>query len=267
MASTVNHFDVTGRVVCLTGAAGFLGSAYTEALLAAGATVVALDRDRNALAELETRSASGQLMAFEADVSDRPRIAEVADSVARRVGAIDVLINNAAVNPAVRSGIGNDTLTTLEALTLSEWDEAIRVGLTGALVCAQVIGLRMAERGTGHIIQISSDLGVVAPDQRLYEGDAKKPVSYSVVKTGVLGLTRYLATYWALQGVRSNALVLGGVQRDQPADFIERISKLVPLGRMANPADYIGPLLFLVSEASAYMNGASLVVDGGRTVW
>jgi NAD(P)-dependent dehydrogenase (short-subunit alcohol dehydrogenase family) len=157
---------------------------------------------------------------------------------------------------------------------VSQWDADLNVGLKGAFLCARSIGAIMAEQGSGVIVNIASDLGVIAPDQRLYrrEGVAPdqqpvKPVTYSIVKTGLIGLTRYLATYWCDRGVRCNALSPGGVENGQPGDFVTRLSSLIPLGRMARADEYQGALLFLCSDASTYMNGQNLVVDGGRSCW
>ena len=148
------------------------------------------------------------------------------------------------------------------------------MGLTGAFLCSQVIGSEMARRNKGVILNIASDLAVIAPDQRLYRRDGlprdqqpAKPVTYSVVKTGLLGLTRYLATYWADRGVRVNAISPGGVYNGQPDDFVSRLSALIPLARMARVDEYQGAILFLCSDASSYMTGANLVIDGGRSCW
>jgi NAD(P)-dependent dehydrogenase (short-subunit alcohol dehydrogenase family) len=148
------------------------------------------------------------------------------------------------------------------------------VGLTGAFLCSQIIGSELARRRRGVIVNVASDLALIAPDQRIYrqgglpvEQQPVKPVTYSVVKTGLLGLTRYLATYWAEAGVRVNAISPGGVQSGQPEDFVRRLSELIPLGRMANQNEYQAAILFLCSDASSYMTGANLVIDGGRTCW
>jgi NAD(P)-dependent dehydrogenase (short-subunit alcohol dehydrogenase family) len=190
-----------------------------------------------------------------------------------RYGRIDVLVNNAANNPKVEAaaGLGN---TRLESFPLDQWQADLAVGLTGAMLCSRVFGAEMARRGKGVIINIASDLALIAPDQRLYaiEGRAAheqpvKPISYSVVKAGLIGLTKYLATYWASSGVRANALCPGGVENGQDALFLHRIAERIPLGRMAALDEYQGAMLFLCSDASSYMTGATLVIDGGRTTW
>ena len=162
----------------------------------------------------------------------------------------------------------------LEFFPVEQWDADLNVGLKGAFLCSQVIGSEMASRKQGVIVNVASDLAVIAPDQRLYrkpglseDKQPVKPVTYSVVKTGLIGLTRYLATYWADSGIRVNAISPGGVYNNQPEDFVARLTGLIPLGRMANANEYQAAILFLCSDASSYMTGTNLVVDGGRSCW
>jgi NAD(P)-dependent dehydrogenase (short-subunit alcohol dehydrogenase family) len=162
----------------------------------------------------------------------------------------------------------------LENFLVDDWDFQISVGLTGAMLCAQIFGSKMAKRGNGVILNIASDLSVFAPDQRLYkkaglQSDQQpvKPVTYSVIKHGLIGLTKYLATYWADKGVRCNALSPGGVYTSQDDEFVNRLSNLIPMGRMAKKEEYKGAIQFMCSDASAYMNGQNIVIDGGRSVW
>ncbi|SVB74724.1 uncharacterized protein METZ01_LOCUS227578, partial [marine metagenome] len=186
---------------------------------------------------------------------------------------VHALVNNAALDPKV----GEESLiegSRLETFPLQRWDAELAVGLTGAFLCSQVFGTKMAAEGGGVILNIASDLSVLAPDQRIYrplgttDGDPPvKPVSYSVIKTGLVGLTRYLATYWPDAGVRANALSPGGVRTDQSVEFVEAISALVPLGRMAAPDEYRSAVQFLCSDASVFLTGQNIVMDGGRSVW
>ena len=186
---------------------------------------------------------------------------------------MDILINNAARNPKVENADGQD-FSRLEHFPWEQWRQDLDVGLGGAFNCAKVFGHQMAQQGGGVIINIASDLGVIAPDQRLYRKEGLesneqpvKPVTYSVVKHGLIGLTKYLATYWCEQGVRCNALSPGGVYAGQNDVFVAKLAQLIPLGRMAGVDEYRGAIAFLCSDASSYMNGSNLIIDGGRSAW
>jgi len=193
--------------------------------------------------------------------------------VLARYGRLDILINNAANNPKMEK-TADVEFSRLEHFPLKQWEADLSVGLTGAFLCSQIIGGEMAKHKRGVIVNVASDLAVIAPDQRLYrkpglppDRQPVKPVTYSVVKTGLIGLTRYLATYWAEDGIRVNAISPGGVYNNQPDDFVHRLTDLIPLGRMANLDEYQAAILYLCSDASSYMTGANLVVDGGRSCW
>ena len=264
-------FDLTGKTALVTGAAGLLGREHALALAEIGARVVLTDVDlprlEAAVSEFAPSDASRFVVA-RMDVTSEASIREVAEAV----GAVDVLVNNAAVDPKV-SADGGAELSRLEHFPLESWDFQIGVGLTGAFLCSRIFGSAMARRGDGVILNIASDLSVIAPDQRLYRrpgldeaSQPVKPVTYSVVKAGLVGLTRYLAGYWAWQGVRVNAISPGGVFNDHPEDFVTRLSQLVPMGRMAHLSEYRSAVQFLCSPASSYMTGQNLVIDGGRTV-
>jgi NAD(P)-dependent dehydrogenase (short-subunit alcohol dehydrogenase family) len=267
---TLDHFSLKGRVAVITGGGGLLGREHAAAIAEAGGLPVLWDID-GASAKRAAEGVKGDFR--QVDITSPEDVAAgLADTVTAH-GRVDILINNAARDPKVddRGGIPS---SRLEAFPLAEWERDIAVGLTGAFLCAQAVGQRMAQTSGGVILNIASDLGVIAPDQRLYrkEGVADdrqpvKPVTYSVVKHGLIGLTRYLATYWPDRGVRANALCPGGVQVEQPAAFVAKLSSLIPLGRMAKKDEYRGAIQFLCSDASAYMNGACVSMDGGRTVW
>jgi NAD(P)-dependent dehydrogenase (short-subunit alcohol dehydrogenase family) len=270
-------FDMTDRVVIITGGAGLLGKRHAAAVARAGAIPVLVDIKEDlavaAAAQLSKEFGRACLGAH-ADITNEHSVRSMLDTVLQRYGRVDVLINNAANNPTMARAGAETEWTRLENFPLAVWDRDIAVGLTGAFLCSQVIGSEMARRGRGVIINIASDLAVIAPDQRLYERADRqpseqpvKPVTYSVVKTALIGLTRYLATYWADRGVRANALSPGGVYDGQPEDFVARLSTRIPLGRMADAGEYEGAVLFLASDASAYMTGTNLIVDGGRSCW
>ena len=265
-------FDISGRVVVITGGVGLLGLAHAQAIHTAGGIPVLLDIAAPARQALNDR-AGFDVKCFACDITHEGEVKAALKSIVGRYGRIDVLVNNAANNPKVEAA-GALCNTRLESFPLDQWQADLAVGLTGAMLCSRVFGAEMARRGKGVIVNIASDLALIAPDQRLYavEGRAAqeqpvKPVSYSVVKTGLIGLTRYLATYWATSGVRANALCPGGVENGQDALFLHRIAQRIPMGRMAALDEYQGAMLFLCSDASSYMTGATLVIDGGRTTW
>jgi NAD(P)-dependent dehydrogenase (short-subunit alcohol dehydrogenase family) len=255
-------FDLSGRVAVVTGGAGLLGGKHLAILSDAGATAISMD----------LVDASGHPSVV-ADITDAASVTAAETEIVERFGPVDILVNNAARNPKMEES-DKAPWSRFESYAPDIWNMDIAVGLTGAFLACQTFGTSMAEREGGVILNVCSDLAVIAPDQRIYrqpgraEGDQPvKPVSYSVVKHGLLGLTRYLATYWASAGVRVNAISPGGVENGQDPEFVERLSSLIPLGRMAGPDEYEGAVLFCCSDASSYMTGHNLVVDGGRTCW
>lgn len=273
----MEKYDLTGKTALITGGAGLLGVQHAIALLEVGANVVLSDIDdaslEAALVELQSMTFSGRILTANMDVTKESSVNLLNEKILSEDLSINVLVNNAAIDPKISDGSINVEQSRLENFSIDEWDRQIQVGLTGALICARVFGHQMAKCGGGVIVNVASDLSVFSPDQRLYqkpgvsdESQPVKPVSYSVVKTGLIGLTRYLATYWAKQGVRCNALSPGGIENNQGEDFVERLSALVPMGRMARVDEYRSAMQFLCSDASLYMNGQNLVIDGGRSV-
>jgi NAD(P)-dependent dehydrogenase (short-subunit alcohol dehydrogenase family) len=277
MAKSIKEiFDLTGRTAVITGGAGLLGVKHAEALAMAGATPVLVDIAGDA-AEERARQIGAQhgvpALGLPCDITRPSDVQSLLRRVLDKTGRVDILINNAANNPKAEAPLG-ETWSRLERFSLEQWQADVAVGLTGAFLCSQTFGTEMARRGKGVILNIASDLAIIAPDQRIYrrpgvseDQQPVKPVSYSVVKTGLIGLTRYLATYWADQGVRVNAISLGGVYNDQPDEFVQKLTALVPLARMADVDEYQGAIVFLCSDASSYMTGSNLVIDGGRTIW
>lgn len=273
------RFDLSGRVTLITGGAGLLGTRHAEAIAEAGGIPVLLDLSGDLVEERAGQVAAacgGTVVGMRADVTSPESIEEALGRVLERFGRVDILINNAANNPKVEEPSPKEGghWSRLETFPLEAWTRDLSVGLTGAFLCSRIVGGEMARRGRGVILNIASDLAVIAPDQRIYrepdlpdDQQLVKPVSYSVVKTGLLGLTRYLATYWADRGVRVNAISPGGVQNNQAEAFVTRLSQLIPMGRMADQDEYKAAVVFLVSDASSYMTGANLVIDGGRTCW
>lgn len=270
-------FSLNGKVVVITGAAGLLGRQHAEAVARAGGTPVLLDIHAQAVDQRATDLAARfgvPASGWAVNITSETEIESNCAAVLARYGRIDGLVNNAANNPKME-GEGSKNFSRLERFPLEVWQADLAVGLTGAFLCAKHYGAAIARNPEGGtIINISSDLGLIAPDQRLYrkpgfpdDQQPVKPVTYSVVKTGVIGLTRYLATYWADRNVRCNALCPGGVENHQDPDFLREVATRIPMGRLARPDEYQGTLLFLLSAASSYVNGAVLAADGGRSAW
>jgi len=272
-----NLFDLNGKIIVITGAVGLLGRRHAEAVACYGGTPILLDLSQqivdsfaNELNEKYKVNAVG----FSIDITNEKAIKNNVKQVIEEFGKIDGLVNNAANNPKVEDD-KEVNLSRLENFSLSVWNDDIAVGLTGSFLCAKHYGFAISQNPNGgSIVNISSDLGLIAPDQRLYSKDGidddkqnVKPVTYSVVKTGLIGLTRYLATYWANKNLRCNAICPGGVENGQPDEFLQKVSQRIPMGRMANSDEYQSTLLWMLSDASSYLNGAIIPVEGGRTAW
>tara|TARA_B100001093_G_C26860131_1_gene1029654 strand:- start:3786 stop:4619 length:834 start_codon:yes stop_codon:yes gene_type:complete len=272
-------FNLEKKVALITGASGLLGQEHAFALLESGATVVLTDISLEKLKVTRkklTKSFKTELIIIKVmDVTNTDSITKVSECLINKNLRVDILINNAAIDPKVSRNNGLEENSRFENLSIDNWNMQLDVGLTGAFLCSQIFGSKMAEdKKGGVILNISSDLSVFSPDQRLYRKQGLsekkqpvKPVTYSVIKTGLIGLTRYLATYWSSKGIRCNALSPGGVLNGQDELFINRLTNLIPLNRMANKDEYRSTIQFLCSDASSYMNGQNIVVDGGRSAW
>lgn len=272
-------FSLEGQVAVVTGATGLIGSNHCRALVSAGATVIALDVDQgecDALAEAlrfeVPEHSEAKVRGVSADVTDPDVLRSVCRQVLADFGRIDVLVNNAAVNDMFESPTAAGELSKFENYPLELLERSLGVNIVGTFLCAQIFGAEMAKAGRGSIINVASTYGIVAPDQSIYrapDGTQKffKSAAYPITKGGVIAFTKFLAAYWGEKGVRVNTLSPGGVENGQDAFFIENYAARTPLRRMALPTDYQGALLFLASEASSYMTGANLVVDGGWTCW
>lgn len=260
----IQSFRLDGKIIALTGAAGILGQGAVAAFLEAGARVCVLDRSVTDLDKLGPNS--DRLLKIVTDVSDPTSVRAAADQLHTHWDVADVLFNNAATK-------SENFFEPFETYPLEDWHTVMSVNLTGAMLCAQAFGAPMAKRGRGAIVNTLSIYGIVAPDQRIYEGSEylgrsiNTPAVYSASKAGLWGLTQYLASYWGGQGVRVNAITPGGVSSGQNETFMRNYSQRVPLGRMAQREDIVNGMLFLASDASSYVNGHNLVVDGGWTVW
>jgi NAD(P)-dependent dehydrogenase (short-subunit alcohol dehydrogenase family) len=266
-------FSLRGRTAVITGAVGLLGREHCFALGAAGANVVATDLDaescRLLASQLEARDV--RAVGVPADITDARAVERVRDAALAQFGGIDVLVNNAAIDDKFDPQADGES-SRFETYALESWRRSLEVNVTGTFLCCQVLGREMARRGRGSIINVASTYAIVAPDQSLYQDGAGtqrffKSPAYSTSKGAVLALSRYLATYWGRTGVRVNALSPGGVEDAQDPSFIANYSRRTPLGRMAQRDEYRGALVFLASDASSYMTGSNLVVDGGWTAW
>ena len=275
----LKSFSLKGKSALVTGAAGLLGTQHAIALAEIGAKVFLADIDEEGLEE--ARAIVSKFSAVEPESVVMDITSEASIISGKRVvveksqqdkHVFKCLINNAAVDHKV-SNAGMVRSNRLENFDVEGWNKEVEVGLTGAILCAKHFGPILVASGEGVILNIASDLSVIAPDQRLYERPGLtlseqpvKSISYPVIKTGLLGLTRYLATYWRNSNTRCNALSPGGVFAAQDDEFVSRLSDLIPLDRMANKDEYRSAVQFLCSDASSYMNGQNIIIDGGRSV-
>lgn len=274
--NTTQKFRLDQKVVIITGGAGLLGTKHAEAVAEMGGIPLLLDISEQVISSAEKISRLYNVSAkgFICDITQLEEIKKVKEKVIQEFGKVDALINNAANNPKV--GPGGLTVKDIrfENFPINVWEDDMAVGVTAAYLCSQVFAPAMIKNGQGVILNIASDLGVIAPDQRIYrkEGVAEdeqpvKPVTYSVVKHALIGLTKYLATYYADQNIRVNSISPAGVYTNQPDDFVKKLANLVPMKRMAKADEYQAAIVFLISDASSYMTGSNLIIDGGRTCW
>src|SRR3989344_3032824 len=240
-------FDLNDRVIVITGGAGMLGKEHAEAVAEFGGIPVLLDIN-----------------------GDKAR--DVAGRIRKTFGRVDGLINNAANDQKMKIGSSSKNTPSFGNFPIRRWEDDLAVGLTGAFICSQIFGNEMVRRGKGVILNIASDLSVIAPDQRIYrtkglydDAQPTKPATYSVLKHGLVGLTKYLASFWGKDGIRVNAISPGGVFSGQSKELVNKITKLIPLGRMARADEYKGAVVFLLSDSSGYITGANIIIDGGRT--
>ena len=271
-------FTLKDKVIVVTGAGGLLGFEYCKAIINAKGIPILIDINENLLKskvlELKEKYPTCICDSYAVDITNEKLIKKNSSEIIAKYGKIDGLINNAANNPKIED---NDEInfSRLENFNLDIWHKDLSIGLLGSFLCIKHYGFIISKNPHGgSIINISSDLGVIAPNQNLYRKDgiidelqSVKPVTYSVIKHGLNGLTKYVSTYWAEKNVRCNSICPGGVFNNQPKDFLNKVSKLIPLGRMANKDEMNGIIVYLLSDTSSYVNGAIINIDGGRTTW
>lgn len=265
----LKSFNVKGKVIIITGALGLLGSTYVEGFSQEGANVVIVDlRDElcNQRAEEKAQKYGTEPLGIGCDIANKEEVERMVKSVVSKYGCIDVLINNAAIQT-------EHFFAPFEEYSVENWDKVMSVNVTGMFLCSQAVGKEMKKEREGSIINIASIYGIVAPDQRIYEGafysekQINTPLVYSTSKGAVISLTRYLATYLAKYGIRVNAVTPGGVYSGQNEIFVKKYSERCPLGRMAKPEEIFNAVYFLACDASSYITGHNLIVDGGWTIW
>lgn len=269
-----NLFDLSGKTVMITGAGGLLGPKHAEAVIEFGARAIITDHHKDRAEakaqELNEKYGNECAIPFYMDVTNKESVQEVVNKLDR----IDVLINNAAKDPKVKKESGLTPDSRFETMTPEYWFEGVNAALNGTFFCSQAVGNKMLQQGGGVILNISSDLGVIAPDQRLYRKEGVpenlqnvKPITYSAAKWAIVGMTKYLAVYFAKKNIRVNCLSPTGVYNNHPEEFVSKLSNIIPMGRMADIDEYKGAVVFLCSDASTYMTGENLVIDGGKSVW
>lgn len=269
-------FDLKKRIFVITGAAGLLGLNHVEAILEANGQVALFDIDPKVIRVTEELSlkTGNVCLGVVVDITKEKEIIRGLKIVEKTLGPVYGLINNAAHNAKMGEKKVKTTSSRFEEFSLEQWERELSVNLTGAFLMSKIVGSQIAKRKGGVIVNIASDLSVIAPDQRIYkkpgekENSVVKPVTYSVAKHGLIGLTKYLSTYWADKGIRVNALSPGGVyNKNIDKKFVKKLTNLIPMARMAMQDEYKGAIVFLCSDASSYMTGNNLVIDGGRSIW
>ena len=260
----MKRFSLKNKVAIITGGCGFFGAQICDALIELKCKAVLLDINKNKINISKKRLRNKNAEHILIDITDENQMEEKTKYIINKYKKIDILINNAAIDYKPKKKLRS---SSFEKTTLENWIYEINVGLTGAFICSKLISKYMIKRRSGIILNISSDLSIIAPDQRLYSHlGSFKPVTYSVIKHGIVGLTKYLASYLAKYKIRVNSISPGGIENNQDRIFVNKIKKLIPLGRMAKKNEYKEIIQYLCSESSSYMTGQNIIIDGGRSI-
>jgi len=276
--SVSKQFDLTGRKAVITGGAGFLGIQFAEAIAEMGGKSLLIDINEKQLSEAGKKlnnSGYDNFHTYALDITDENKCKEIYELIWQENHGIDILINSAAITKAGIEDLNSDFFVPFEDTDQNLWEAGMKVNLTATQLSCKIIGKKMAAKATGSIINIASDIGVISPNQNIYkpdnhgyEGvDFNSPAFYAVSKAGIIHLTKYLATYWAKKNVRVNCISPAGVYRDHDSSFVKKLSEQIPMGRMALPNEFKGAIIFLASDASSFVTGHNLLIDGGRTIW
>lgn len=264
-----NNFELNGKVIVISGVSGQLGYEYAKYLISNHAIVIGLDLRTDDKTEGLIKNNKGLFIYYNVDITNKKLLLEVNKKIIKKFEKIDVLINNAAIDsPPDSTAEENGPFENFSEFT---WDKVMKVNLKGTFLCCQVFGNEMSKNKNGSIINISSIYGMLSPDQSLYQykrdlGEVfYKPVAYSVSKSGIYNLTRYLAVYWAKKNVRVNTMTISGVFNNQDSKFLKLYNQRIPIGRMANPSDFFGCIHYLASDCSKYTTGSNITIDGGWT--
>lgn len=269
----IENFNLKKKYALITGAAGLLGEQHARAILEINGSVVLVDLDFLKLKKLKEKLSfdfpESKILIYKMNVTLEKSIKRVVSLLKKKKIFVAILINNAALNPKPKIEIRKNDL---DNFSLDTWNKELNVGLSGYFLCIKFFGREMAKKKYGVILNISSDLSVISPDQRIYRNKKNKnqyykPITYSVIKTGIIGITRYVATFWSDKNIRCNSLSPGGIENKQEKNFLKKVKKLIPLNRLANKKEYKSTIQYLCSNASSYMTGQNVIVDGGRSIW
>ena len=277
-SSVKKQFDLTEQTALITGGAGYLGQQFAQAIAEMGGRTVLVDINQTHLyvaEEILNNAGFSDCSSYVVDLTKEKDCKKTFNIIWDKFNGIDILINSAALTKSGIENLKSDFFSPFEKTDQCLWEEGLKVNLTSTQITCKLIGHKMSVRGKGSIINIASDIGVISPNQNIYEPDDhgyegvdfNSPAFYAVSKAGVIHLTKYLATYWAKNNVRVNCISPAGVYRDHDPSFVKKLSEQIPMGRMAMPNEFKGAIIYLASDASSFVTGHNLVIDGGRTIW